>query len=131
MRVALRLLQLGAIAVVVAVSTFHTFELDRFFVPKELVLHATALLAALFAFNALRRMTFTRVDLLLAVYLALSAISAALATNRWLGLRALAISASAVLLFWTARALRGAGIADALLNALALAVVLVAVTSLL
>jgi hypothetical protein len=129
-RLATRVIQLGAIAVVIAVTTFHAFELDRFFVPKELVLHATALLAALFAFAALRRIAFTRVDLLLTAYVLLGAASALFATNGWLALRALAISASAVLLFWTARALREAGLANAVLNALALAIVLVAVTSL-
>jgi hypothetical protein len=45
-RIALHLLQLGAIAVVIAAVTFKQFELDRFFVPKELVLHLTAVLAS-------------------------------------------------------------------------------------
>lgn len=128
---ALRVLQIGAIAVVVAVTTFHAFELDRFFTPKELVLHLTAVLGGLFALRGVRQLAATRADRLLLGYLALSALSALLATNRWLSFRALAISASALLLFWIARALREAGLAHALLNALALAVVLVAVTSLL
>src|SRR5947209_18229229 len=80
---ALRVVQIGAIAVVLAVTTFHAFELDRFFVPKELVLHAAAVLAALLSMRALWRMSVTRVDLLLAGYLALSALSALMATNRW------------------------------------------------
>ena len=44
-RVALRVLQAGAIAVVVVAAPYKTFDLDRFFVPKELVLSVTALLA--------------------------------------------------------------------------------------
>ena len=40
---------------IVVVSTYKTFELDRFFVPKELVLHATAVLAAsIFHFGTYR-----------------------------------------------------------------------------
>src|SRR5690348_3673551 len=103
-RIALRVLQAAALAVVLAVSTLTLFDLDRFFVPKELVLHAGALVAGLFALRAIGRGAFTRVDLLLAGYLAWSALSALFATNRWLGMRALAISASGVLVFWTARA---------------------------
>lgn len=153
MRAAERILQAGAIAVVVAASTFNAFELDRFFVAKELVLHVSALLAGLFAFRALRRMTFTRADTFLAAFIALSAVSALFATNRWLGLRAVAISASAALIFWVARACVAPAILPAfpsaeappaglpapqppaphrtLINGLALAVVLVAMTSLL
>jgi O-antigen ligase len=130
-RLASRVLQIGAIAAVLAVTTFHVFELDRFFIPKELVLHVAAAVAALLAMRALWRMSITRVDLLLAGYLALSALSALLATNRWLAIRALAVSASGILLFWIARTLRDAGLARPLLGALALAVVVAAATSLL
>jgi len=128
---ALRVVQIGAIAVVLAVTTFHIFELDRFFVPKEFVLHVTAALAGLLAIRALWRMSITRVDLLLASYLALSVLSALFATNRWLAMRALAVTASSILLFWIARSLREAGLARPLLSALAIAVVVAAVTSLL
>ena len=130
-RLALRLLQLGAIAVVVAVSTRHIFDLDRFLVPKELALHATALFGALFAWRAIRRLTLTRIDKLLLGYLLLGAVSALFATNRWLGLRAFAVSASAVLILWIARGLSEAGMERAVLNGLALAVAVAAVTSLL
>jgi hypothetical protein len=46
-RAALVVLQVGAIAVVIAAVVYKQFELDRFFVPKELVLHAVATIAAL------------------------------------------------------------------------------------
>jgi O-antigen ligase len=129
-RLALRVIQLGSIAVVLVASTYRVFDLDRFLIPKELALHATALLAGVLALRALRRTTMTSVDRLLLVYLLLSALSAATATNRWLGLRALAISVSAIVLFWVARALREAGLGRALLAGLAIAVAVVALTSL-
>lgn len=129
-RLALRVMQFGAITIVLVVSTLHLFELDRFFVPKELALHVTAVVAGLLAVRALWRLGITRVDLLLAGYLVLSALSAMMATNRWLALRALAISVSGVVLYRTARALRNAGLSRPLLGALGLAVVLVAFTSL-
>jgi O-antigen ligase len=130
-RAALRLVQFGAIAVVLIVTALNAFELDRFFVPKELMLHLTALIAGLLVLRAMSRLNFTRIDLLLAGYLALSALSTLMATNRWLALRALAVTASSVILFWIARTLRDAGLARPLLSALALAVVIAAVTSLL
>jgi O-antigen ligase len=126
MRLSLRILQIGAIAVVVAVSTFHAFELDRFFVAKELALHVFAVLAALFAWRGLRSLEMTRLDWLLAGFLGISALSALFATNRWLGLRGLAVSVSSVLIFWIART-HG----RAVVGALALAVVVAAITSLL
>src|SRR4051794_36574261 len=130
-RLAMRILQLGAIAVVLAVSTRHIFDLDRFLVPKELVLHLTALFGAFFAFRLVRRLTLTRIDKLLLGYLLLSGLSALFATNRWLGLRAFLVSASAVLLMWVARGLSEAGLGRPLLNGLAFAIVVAAVTSLL
>ncbi len=123
--------QIGAVAAVLVVLPNTAFELDRFLIPKELTLHLTAVLAGLLAFGAIRRTIGTRVDLLLITYLGLSALSALMATNRWLALRALAISASGLLLFWTARGLRDAGLGLPLLNGLAFAVVIAAVMSLL
>src|SRR5436190_213871 len=102
-RLSLRILQVAAVAVVLAVATYHAFELDRFFVAKELVLHAAAVLAALFAWRDLRELETIRLDWLLAGFLGLSALSALFATNRWLGLRGLAVSVSSVLIFEVAR----------------------------
>src|SRR5688572_2985744 len=129
-RMALRVLQAGAIAVVPAVSTFLAFELDRFFVPKELVLHLAAVIAGLCVLRALRGATFARLDWLFLAFFVLSAISALFAANPWLSLRALALTASSLVLFWTARAVREAGLARPLLGALAFAVVLVAMLAL-
>jgi O-antigen ligase len=130
-RLALRVLQLGAVAVVLAAATYKVFELDRFFVPKELVLHLAALLAGLLALGAVRRVRFTRVDLFLLGYLLLGGLSVAFATNPWLGARALGVSVSGVAVFWAARALREAGLARPLVAGLALAVVVGAATALL
>ncbi|HYC59311.1 MAG TPA: O-antigen ligase family protein [Thermoanaerobaculia bacterium] len=127
----LRVVQLGAIAVIVVVATLHVFELDRFFVPKELVLHLTAAIAGLFAARAIARGAWTRVDLLLVTYLLLSIVAAVFATNPWLAMRAVAISVSSVLIFRVARAFHDSGMARPLLNTLAFAVVLASITSLL
>jgi hypothetical protein len=127
----LRVLQIGAVAVVLTATLHRTYELDRFLLPKELVLHLVAFLAAAFAFRALRNVVFERVDLLLLLYLAASVASAAAATNRWLGFRALAVSVSALLVFWVGRAVTSAGRGDALRAALAFAIVVAAGTALL
>ena len=84
-RLALRILQTACIAVVLAAATYKSFELDRFFVPKELVLHLAALLVGALCLAAARRAQVSRVDLLLGGYLVLSAASAALAQNPWNG----------------------------------------------
>jgi O-antigen ligase len=129
-RLALRVVQVGAMAVVVVVAMLHVFELDRFFIPKELVLHLTALLAGLLVFRAVARAGMTRIDLLLVSYLLLGIVSALFATNPWLAIRAVAISVSGVMIFWIARVLRE-GLERALLGGLAAAVVLAAITCLL
>jgi O-antigen ligase len=119
---------LGALATVLVVTTFHAFELDRFFVPKELALHLTALGAG---FAAMRLSRFERVDVFLALYLLVSAVSAVFATNPWLAMRAVAISASSALLFWGGRTIAEAGYGPTLIRGLALAVIAAAATSLL
>lgn len=128
---ALRLLQAGTIAVVLVASTYKAFELDRYFVPKELVLHATALACGLLIARVFRESRRDPVDTFLVAYLAVSALSAVFATNHWLAIRSLCISASGILIFWTARALRDAGLARPLLSAIAVAVILGVMTSLL
>lgn len=124
-------LPVGAVAVVLAALPFKAFDLDRFFLAKELVLHVVAFSAALAILASLARLRLTRVDVLLVAYLALSALSAIFAGNWWLAERALAISLSAAAVFWSARAVAQAGVQRALLVALALAVVLAALTALL
>jgi O-antigen ligase len=130
-RAALRVLQIGAVAVVLIAVTDRAFELDRFFVPKELTLHLTALVAGILAVGSFRRVPFTPIDLLLLGFLGFSAASTFLAEDRAAAVRALAISVSGVAIFWAARAVGEAGLARPLLRALAVAAVAGAVTALL
>lgn len=129
-RLAALLLVVGAVVVVLAALPYKAFELDRFFVPKELVLHVTALLATLLVLAGVRRLTFGVADLCLAGYLLLSLVSALVARNHWLAARAFAISASGIALYWTARTLARAGLARWLVGGTAAAVVIGAVTAL-
>jgi O-antigen ligase len=124
-------LQLGAVAIVLAASTYRVFELDRFFVPKELVLHLTACLAGILAARTFRQVAFTRTDIMLLAFLGLGAASAFFATNGWLALRALAISVSGIAVFWAARSVQEAGLQRPLLGAITLAVVIGCATALL
>jgi O-antigen ligase len=129
--VALRLLQAGAIAVVLVAAPYKTFDLDRFFVPKELALNVAALLVTLACLFRVRRLVLSRVDQLLALWLLLGALSALFATNWWLAERALAVSLGGAACFWCGRALARAGHSRALVAALALAGVVGAATALL
>jgi hypothetical protein len=70
------LLQLGAIAVVLAASPTRAFDLDRLLVPKELVLHLTAVLAGLFALRGVPRARSGWIDHALGAYLILGVVSA-------------------------------------------------------
>jgi hypothetical protein len=128
---AMRLLQLGAIAVVLVAAPYKAFDLDRFFVPKELTLAVTALFVGALCVVRARRISLSRLDQLLVVTLVISALSAAFATNWWLASRALAITAGGLTCFWCARALAKVGHARPLIAALALAGVLGALTALL
>jgi O-antigen ligase len=127
----LRLLQLGVILSVPAALPFELFDLDRHSVPKELVLHLTAMGAALVLLRGARRVVPSVPDLLLAGFLGLSAVSALFAPNWWLGFRALGLSFSSALVFWSARAVGRAGMGRELVKTLAFASVLGAVTGLL
>jgi O-antigen ligase len=129
-RWALGALQVGAVAVVLVAVADRAHELDRFFVPKELVLHLAALVAALLALHVFRRVQLTAVDLLLAGFLLLSALSAAQAGDGALAARAALLSASGIAVFWAAYALREARLDRPLLAALALAAVLGSATAL-
>src|SRR5690349_24433790 len=130
-RIALRVLQLGALLVVLAALPYKQFDLDRFFVPKELVLHAAALLATLALLVQARRLSLARVDQFLAGFLAIVVLSALFATNWWLAERAVAVSISGAACFWTARAVARAGLGRQLAAVLAFAAVLGAITALL
>jgi O-antigen ligase len=131
LRIAVRVLQAGAVAVVLVAATYRVFELDRFFVPKELVLHATAMLVGLLCVRRFGGLRHERSDVLLSAFLVVSAVSAVLATNGWIALRALAISVSGITLFWSARTLAAHGYRRQVCAGIAIAVVVGAITSLL
>jgi O-antigen ligase len=129
-RLALFLVQLGAIAVVLAALPYKLFDLDRYFVPKELALHVAAASAAFCCLTSRDRISFARIDWLLIGYLALSTASAVLAENHWLATRALAISLSGAAVFWVGRVLRRDGFARPVLWTVAIAGTLGAAMSL-
>ena len=107
------------------------FELDRYFVPKELVLHSVALIAASLLFIRREKFEGDAADWLLAVFLVWSGLSALLATNHWLAQRALAVSLSSAAIFWSARHLSASGLRRYLLVAAAVAGAIASITSLL
>ena len=121
---------LGAFAVVLVSLPYKAFDLDRFFVPKELALHATAAVSGLVVLARRPRPALSRVDTFLVAFLVLGVVSALFAENWWLATRALAITASAVTVYWVSRALARAGYERALVSGLACAVVAGALTAL-
>lgn len=130
-RVVLRVLQAGALLVVLAATPYKLFELDRFFIPKELVLHLAALATATALLLSNRRLTPTRADQLFALAAGLALLSAPFATNWWAAGRAVAIAVSGVICFWGARSVAAAGLGRPLVAAIAAAGCVGAATALL
>src|SRR3954471_18571222 len=102
-------IQAGVILAVVIALPYKVFELDRYFVPKELVLHASAVLIAVALFARRRSLSFDLVDGLLALFLLWSVGASLFATNYWLAQRSLAVSISGAIVFWGARAIASRG----------------------
>ena len=123
-------MQLGAVAVVLAALPYKAFDLDRYLVPKELVLHLCAAAAALALISHAKRLALDVADALVVVVLLSGCLSVLTAINHWSAERALAITMSGALCFWVAGRLRRAGLAGPLIVALAAAVVAGASTSL-
>lgn len=98
-------IQVGVIAAVVIALPYKLFELDRYFVPKELVFNAAALIVATALLVKRRSLQFDLVDGLIALFLLWSAASAVFATNHWVAQRSLAISISGAVIFWGARSI--------------------------
>jgi O-antigen ligase len=129
-RVAALVIQGAAFAIVLAALPYPVFELDRYTIPKELVLATAALAVSLVCLSSARRLTVFMVDLPLAGFLMLSILSALFATNGWLAFRAVGVSLAGAGLFWCARMVARAGRSEAVLTGLAVAVVLGALTGL-
>lgn len=130
-RVAAALLVIGAFAVVLAALPFKAFDLERFYVPKELVLFATAAAVAVALLDRARQLAVGWVDLMLAGWLGLSILSAAAATNWWLATRAVGVSLAGATIFWVARALGRTRLAYRVAAGLAAACVAASATALL
>lgn len=113
-----------------AAAQHKTFDLDRYFVAKELVLHVCAAGAALVCVLHCRRLAVSMIDLLLVGFLLTGLVSSLLAINGWAAQRTWAISFSGAVLFWTASLLRRSGLVRPLLVALSAAVVVGAATAL-
>jgi O-antigen ligase len=124
------LLALGMLAAALVALPYKVFELDRYFVPKELALHACAFLLGTTLVVKARRRRADAADLLLAVFLVLSVAAATVATNHWLAQRAAALTASSAVVFWAARGAGAAGRHRGILAAGAIATVVAALIGL-
>ena len=98
-------IQAGVILAVIVALPYKVFELDRYFVPKELVLHAAAVIIALVLFARRRSLSFDLVDGLLALFLLWSVGASLFATNYWLAQRSLGVTISGAIVFWGARSI--------------------------
>ena len=123
-------IQAGVVLAVVLALPYKVFELDRYFVPKELVLHAAALVIAVALFARRRSLSFDLVDGLLALFLLWSVGSSLFATNYWLAQRSASVSISGAIIFWGARSAARGGNYRGILIAVAIAAVCAAVFSL-
>ena len=122
-RIIRSVIQAGVVLVVIVALPYKLFELDRYFVPKELVLHVAALIIAVALLARRRSMTFDIVDGLLAFFLLWSLAAAVFATNYWVAQRSLAISISGAIVFWGARSVAQRGSYRSILIAVAVATV--------
>jgi O-antigen ligase len=102
-------LGVAAVAAALGVVTFKAFELDRFFVPKELALHVGALVAAIALATRAGDRTWGRADVAMAAWVGCSVASAVFATSAFHAWRAVGVTLSAGIVFWGAAAVRGAG----------------------
>ncbi|GAC1483950.1 MAG: hypothetical protein NVS1B5_03690 [Gemmatimonadaceae bacterium] len=129
-RVVRVVIQAGVILVVIVALPYKLFELDRYFVPKELVLHAAALIVALMLVARRRSLSFDVIDGLIAFFLLWSVASALFATNHWAAQRYVAVSISGAIIFWGARSIATRGSYRPILIAAAIAAVCAAALSL-
>jgi O-antigen ligase len=129
-KTATRLIQAGLVAAMLVALPYKIFELDRYFVPKELILNVVALIIGLTVVFRRRPTTVDLADKLLALFLVWSVASALFATNHWLAQRALGLSVASAIVFWASRRIGEEGGYQSVLIAAAVATVVVAVTCL-
>ena len=120
-RAAAIVIQAGLTAVVLAALPYKVFELDRYFVPKEVTLHAVALLLAALVLSRAKQWRWDAADSLLLIFVAWSALSAVFASSWWLAQRAFSLSVASLIVFWSARRLGEDGLYRAILNGAAFA----------
>lgn len=130
-RIARRILQVAALLIVPAVIGGTVFQLDRFLVPKELVLHLAAFGALVAVLACTTSLSLGVADCLLIAYALLGTVSGLLAPNGWVAVRAIGITWAGLACFWSGRAIADAGLARPLLATLAGATVLGALVALL
>ena len=128
-RAALAVLFAGGLWAVLAVMPYRAFDLDRFSAPKELALHLTALVAGLVLMSGAKRVLLTRADLALIAWMGLSLVSGLFATNHWLAGRAVAVTLSGGVIFWSARRLAAAGLGGAVARVVAVVIVIGSLTA--
>ena len=121
---------MAALGASLGVVTYRAFDLDRFFVPKELALHAGALVIVVALCASGWRAARSRTQVALIAWVALSALSGLAATSGWHALRAVELSLSAAVVFWGASQLQTSGRERAVAIALGAAVTLAAGSSL-
>lgn len=133
-RVAAGFLGGGVLACAMAAAAGAADNAERFAYPREIVLHVAAAVAAALLLLGARRIRADHADLLLGVFTLLGVASGlAVSVNPAYALRAMGISVSAALVFWSARTLSegGDGRSTSFTRMAALAAVVVAVTALL
>lgn len=118
------ILVIGAFAVVLAATPSDVYDLERYLVPKELMLGATALACLALLAPRWRRIEAGAVDVMLAAFVAWTALSAAAATNPWFALRGFGVTYSALVVYATAAAAARAGRGRAVLAGVAAAATL-------
>lgn len=120
----------GVIASMLVALSFKVFELDRYFVPKELILNAAALIIAGVIVVRPRMVKLDSVDALLILFLLWSLVSSLFATNHWLAQRAFSVSFASAAIFFGARRAAEGNSQRLLLIAAAIAGAIAAITSL-
>ncbi|MCX5768533.1 MAG: O-antigen ligase family protein [Gemmatimonadetes bacterium] len=128
--IALVAIVVGALAAVLLVLPYRSFDLDRFLAPKELAVHVAAAVTGTATLAHARGVRLGRADFLLGAWLVLSLASGLFATNHWAAFRAITLSVSGAIIYWSARRLAVAGLAGILSAGLAAVVVIGAGTAL-
>ncbi|MDQ6717082.1 MAG: O-antigen ligase family protein [Gemmatimonadota bacterium] len=129
-KTAARLLQAGVVVAMLVALPYKIFELDRYFVPKDLILNTVALVAGLMLVIRAKEMKVDLADKLLALFVVWSLASAIFATNHWLAQRALGLSIASAMVFWASRRIGADGAYRSVLIAAAVSTVAVSLTCL-